>query len=55
LGRLARARDLLAQRGFDTAAAKLACFSGSGFADDLRERPADGADVVLIDPGLLYA
>ena len=54
LSRLARARELLAERGFDTAAAKLACFSGSGFEDDLREAAADRADVLLVDPGLLY-
>jgi AAA+ ATPase superfamily predicted ATPase len=54
LSRLARARDLLAERGFDTAAAKLACFSGSGFDDHLRDAAADRADVLLIDPGLLY-
>jgi hypothetical protein len=54
LNRLVRARDLLAERGFDTAVAKLACFSGSGFDDDLRESTADRADVLLIDPDLLY-
>ena len=54
LSRLARARDLLAERGFDTAIAKLACFSGSGFDDHLRDAAADRADVLLVDPGLLY-
>ena len=55
LSRLKRARDLLAQRGFDTAATRLACFSGSGFDDDLREAAADRADVLLVDPDQLYA
>ncbi|MGH3192191.1 MAG: AAA family ATPase [Streptosporangiaceae bacterium] len=55
LTRLARARDLLAERGLDTGAAKLACFSGTGFDDDLREAAADRTDVLLVDPGRLYA
>jgi uncharacterized protein len=55
MSRLARARDLLAERGFDTAVAKLACFSGSGFDDDLRQTAADRADVLLVDPALLFA
>jgi hypothetical protein len=54
LSRLARARDLLEERGFEAAAAKLACFSGAGFDDDLREAAADRSDVLLIDPGRLY-
>ncbi|MGH3218436.1 MAG: hypothetical protein ACRDPY_06855 [Streptosporangiaceae bacterium] len=55
LSRLERAKDLLAERGLDTAAARLACFSGSGFDDDLREAAAERADVLLVDPSLLYA
>jgi len=51
---LERARDLLMQRGFDTAAAKLACFSGSGFDDHLREAAANRADVLLVYPDQLY-
>jgi uncharacterized protein len=54
LGRLARARDLLAERGYDTAAAKLACFSGSGFDDPLQDAAADRPDVLLVDPSRLY-
>jgi uncharacterized protein len=54
LSRLARARDLLAERGFDTTTAKLTCFSGSGFDDDLREAADRRSDVLLADPGLLY-
>jgi uncharacterized protein len=55
LARLARARDLLAGRGLDTGAARLACFSGSGFDDQLREAAANRPDVLLVDPGRLYA
>jgi uncharacterized protein len=36
LDRLVRARDLLADRGFDTTDTRLVCFSGTGFAADLR-------------------
>jgi uncharacterized protein len=55
LSRLERARDLLTQNGFDTATAKLACYSGSGFDDHLREAAANRADVFLVDPDQLYA
>lgn len=55
LGRLERARDLLAQRGFDTATARLACYSGSGFDHHLREAAANRTDVLLVDPDQLYA
>ena len=55
LTRLARARELLAERGFDTGTAKLACFSGTGFDGDLREAAADRADVLLVGPDRLYA
>jgi hypothetical protein len=55
LSRLERGRDLLAQNGFDTATAKLACYSGSGFDDHLREAAANRADVLLVDPEQLYA
>jgi hypothetical protein len=54
LRRLARARDLLTERGSDAAAAKLACFSDSGFDDDPREAAANRADVLLVDPDVLY-
>jgi hypothetical protein len=36
LERLARARDLLTHKGYDTSATVLACYSGAGFHDDLR-------------------
>jgi uncharacterized protein len=55
LSRLARARDLLAERGFHAAEAKLACYSSNGFDGDLLEAAGKRADVLLIDPGLLYA
>jgi len=52
LDRLARARDLLAVKGFDTRHTILACYSGAGFADDLREFKR--APVRLITPGQMY-
>jgi hypothetical protein len=33
--RLRRARDLLAVKGYDTSARRLACYSGAGFDPDL--------------------
>ena len=48
--RLRRARDLLAVKGFDTRDAVLTCYSGAGFAPDLRMRD----DVALIGLDLLY-
>jgi len=50
LERLARARDLLAVKGFDTRDAVLTCYSGAGFAPDLRPRD----DVALIGLDQLY-
>jgi uncharacterized protein len=50
LHRLARARDLLAQQGFDTSGTVLACYSGAGFDDELRAR----SGVLLVDPARLY-
>lgn len=35
--RLSRARDLLGERGYDVSRTVLACYSGSGFDDDLRK------------------
>jgi uncharacterized protein len=55
LSRLARARDLLVERGFNAADAKLACYSSNGFDGDLLETAGKRADVLLVDPGLLYA
>ncbi|HZR47959.1 MAG TPA: ATP-binding protein [Streptosporangiaceae bacterium] len=50
LGRLRRARDLLAVKGFDTRDAVLACYSGAGFTPGLRT----GDDVALIGLDRLY-
>jgi uncharacterized protein len=50
--RLARARDLLAARGFDTRGTVLAGYSGAGFAPDLRS--ANGGEVALVDLRRLY-
>jgi uncharacterized protein len=58
LSRLARARDLLTERGLNAADAKLACYSSNGFDGfdgDLLETAGKRADVLLVDPGLLYA
>lgn len=54
IARLARARDLLATKGYDTTDTVLACYSGAGFDDEL---PAGGRDrrVALIDVARLYA
>ncbi|WP_084965696.1 ATP-binding protein [Thermoactinospora rubra] len=54
LQRLRRARDLLAVKGFDTGDAKLVCYGGAGFDEELRE--AAGADprVLLVGLERLY-
>lgn len=53
LRRLARAKDLLAVKGFDTRATVLACYSGVGFDDDLRN--AAGTEPIrLVDAARLY-
>jgi AAA+ ATPase superfamily predicted ATPase len=54
VARLARARDLLAVKGYDTTETVLACYSGAGFADELRAGTRDG-HVALIDTARLYA
>ncbi|MDR2985855.1 MAG: ATP-binding protein [Nocardiopsaceae bacterium] len=54
LERLRRARDLLSVRGYDTRAAKLACYSGAGFDADLREAARADQDVMLISLDDLY-
>ncbi len=51
--RLARVRDLLARRGYDTRATRLACYSGAGFTADLTAAARRG-EVLLIDPERLY-
>jgi hypothetical protein len=53
IARLARARDLLAVKGFDTRDTVLACYSGAGFAPDL-DAARDGK-IALIGPDQMYA
>ena len=51
--RLRRARALLAVKGYDTSATRLACYSGAGFEPALTEAARSG-DVVLIGLDRLY-
>ncbi|MEO3855129.1 ATP-binding protein [Acrocarpospora sp. B8E8] len=53
LQRLARARDLLAVKGFDTRDTVLACYSGAGFTEGLHADDRTGT--VLIGLDQLYA
>jgi AAA+ ATPase superfamily predicted ATPase len=53
LARLARARDLLAVKGFDTRRTTLACYSGTGFDDALRAAARD-EPILLVDLARLY-
>ena len=53
LSRLARARDLLASRGYDTSATVPACYSGAGFDAELRAAAAK-EKVFLADAERLY-
>lgn len=54
IARLARARDLLAVKGYDTTDTVLACYSAAGFDDELRAN-AHASRVSLIDVARLYA
>ncbi|MDO0936849.1 ATP-binding protein [Streptomyces sp. DG2A-72] len=54
LDRLRHIKSLLAGRGQDTSAVRLACYSGVGFTDDLRAAADAAGDVVLVDLGRLY-
>jgi uncharacterized protein len=54
LERLRRARALLAVKGYDTSATRLACYSGAGFDADLREVAAAEPLVLLIGLDGLY-
>lgn len=55
LARLARARDLLAARSYDTGSARLACYGAAGFDDELRDLAgADPGRILLISPADLY-
>jgi AAA+ ATPase superfamily predicted ATPase len=53
--RLARARDLLALKGYDTRGTVLACYGGAGFTDELRAAAAGDDHIRLIGPDELYA
>ncbi|WP_197672132.1 ATP-binding protein [Alloactinosynnema sp. L-07] len=55
ISRLVRARDLLAVKGWDTRAAKLACYSGAGFTDELLAAAAADDRILLIDLDQIYA
>ncbi|WP_216892934.1 hypothetical protein [Nocardia alni] len=50
--RLGRARELLTAKGFDTRDTTLACYSGTGFTEELGAD--DRSDVALIGLGELY-
>lgn len=52
--RLARARDLLAGRSFDTSGTVLACYGGAGFDDGLRQL-ATREPILLVGPEQMYA
>lgn len=52
--RLRRARDLLSVKGYDTATAILACYSGAGFSDELKSLAATDPRVLLVDLDRLY-
>lgn len=54
LERLRRARDLLSVRGFDTAETVLACYSGTGFDDELVRAARGNAGILLVDLPMLY-
>jgi hypothetical protein len=55
LTRLRRARDLLSAKGEQTADAVLACYSGAGFTEELRELAATDPRVLLVSLDRLYA
>ena len=54
LGRLRRARDLLAVRGYDTSATRLTCYSGAGFDRELRDLARPDPRVHLVGLDVLY-
>ncbi|GLX04284.1 ATP-binding protein [Microbispora sp. NBRC 16548] len=55
VGRLARARDLLAAKGYDTRDTILACYSGSGFTTELLASAAGDPGIRLIGLDDIYA
>jgi uncharacterized protein len=54
LERLARARDLLARAGYDTRDTVLACYSGSGFSNDLTTLATGDPSVALFGLDRIY-
>ncbi|WP_283138515.1 AAA family ATPase [Rhizohabitans arisaemae] len=54
LRRLARARDLLAGKGYDTRETVLACYGGSGFTEELRTVGDEDTNVLLVGLHDLY-
>jgi hypothetical protein len=54
LERPIRAREVLIGGGLEVAGCHLACFSGTGFSDALRERARSDPDVLLIGLSDLY-
>jgi hypothetical protein len=54
LQRLASARDLLAQAGYDTCDTVLACYSGTGFNDDLAASAAADRRTSLVGLDRIY-
>ena len=55
LDRLRRIRALLTAQGRHGAAtAKLVCYSGTGFTEELTAAATPGSDIVLVAPGTLY-
>lgn len=54
LERLARARHLLALKGYDTTETILTCFSGAGFTAELRAAATRDSSVRLVDLDQLY-
>jgi uncharacterized protein len=55
LERLARARALLAVKGYDTGGTVLTCYSGGGFDNDLTDAAASRRDVLLLGLDQLYS
>lgn len=54
VNRLAKARELLTQKGYDTKETILTCYSGSGFTTELRTTAAQDDHILLIDLKDLY-
>lgn len=50
-----RARDLLAVKGYDASTARLTCYSGAGFDDDLRAEAHRDKLIRLVGLDTLYA